>query len=135
MQALTSGDGGDGGGNGGDANSALVVVAVTCASLLLVAVGVAVHCARKRKQLARQSRTGGPMPFAVPRMGSRTGVDALECPVVVVPGSWVESPAAPVHLESTTASSAAVEMGDLPTYSSFSHREEEKEDVGPMTKI
>ena len=26
------------------------------------------------KQLARQSRTGGPMPFAVPRMGSRTGV-------------------------------------------------------------
>ena len=73
----------DGASDSGDASTALVAVGVSAGGLLLAALGVIAYCAHKRRQVTRRSRTGGPMPFAVPAVKSGTATVQASAPVRV----------------------------------------------------
>ena len=64
--ALTGGAGDDADGATPTSSIGMIMMLVVVVILLLVTVFVIVYCRHKRQQTERRSRTGGPMPFAVP---------------------------------------------------------------------
>ena len=66
--ALSNGEGGDPaqGASNGASNTGLLIATVIVVLMLAGAITIIFYCTHKRRQTLRRSRTGGPMPFAIP---------------------------------------------------------------------